>query len=210
MGVWAGLGLKVLEPMAPAPSWPLPLLGPYIQRRVEELTACRGLRVAVEPGEARESRRHRVLARLLGPDPVEVRRPDGKPEFAGSEVSLAHNGSVTFAVASDRPLGCDVEAAEPETWRQLLGEERAALAAHVAETIGETPLLAAGRIWGALEGLKKAGAAPDEPLRLREVTADGWVLFHAGARVVATYVHARQDKRPLRFAVCVPAENGAR
>ena len=88
-------------------------------------------------------------------------------------------------------LGCDLEAVQTrsrETWQDLLGAERLALADLVARESGDAFDVAATRVWGAIEALKKAGVALDTALTLATTTPDRWVIFTAGAHRVATYV----------------------
>jgi enediyne polyketide synthase len=60
----------------------------------------------------------------------------------------------------------------------------------LAGEAGEDEALAATRVWTAAECLKKAGALARTPLVLAASTADGWVVFAAGACHIATFVTA--------------------
>jgi hypothetical protein len=81
---------------------------------------------------------------------------------------LLHN-RLTLAVAAPQAhgaVGCDLEAVTTrsrESWQDLLGAERLALADLVARESGDAFDAAATRVWGALEALKKAGVALDAP-----------------------------------------------
>jgi enediyne polyketide synthase len=193
---WEGLQLSVVERLSARGPWPAPLLGPYLERRVQELIPGSAVEVVVEPGAAaeRRSQSNRALQRLLGATRGVCRRPDGKLEVPGDrEVSLAHADPLTLAVASPRPVGCDAEWVVPRpagVWRQLLGAERFALAGVVAREAGEDEAVAGTRVWAAGECLKKAGAWVDSPVVLDSALADGWVLLAAGPLLIATFVAA--------------------
>jgi enediyne polyketide synthase len=208
---WEGLRLRIVEGTGPPEAWVEPLLGPYMERRVDELVPGAGVNVYVEraaEGERRE-RSDRAIERLLGASAPLKRRPDGKPDVApdGRIVSAAHSGDVTMAVAACGPIGCDVEAVTPrsvQAWRDLLGAERYALAEIIARGAAEAFESAATRVWAAAECLKKAGAAPDAPLVFASAHGDGWVVLRSGGLAVATYAaRVRGEEQLVVFAVAV-------
>src|SRR4029077_10282200 len=87
-------------------------------------------------------------------------RPDGRPEVPGGpQLSVAHAARLVLAIAGDGTgdrIGCDLEAVverTSETWRDLLGAERFALAQLIATQPGEPPGGAATRVWTAAESL---------------------------------------------------------
>jgi enediyne polyketide synthase len=181
---WRGLRLRKMRDNPGAAEGPAVLLGPYLERRVGELLPGSEVRFAVQAGDDSD----RLFARLLPRDARAYRRADGKPEVAGGEwhVSASHAAGLVMAVASRWPVGCDlepVEARSAETWKDLLGGERFALASLLA---AESHLDAAcTRVWTVIEALKKAGAAPGTPLRYDAA------LFSAGRFRVAALALAR-------------------
>jgi enediyne polyketide synthase len=125
--------------------------------------------------------------------PVEViRRFDGKPEVIGeSNVSVAHSGEITLAVASRGLVGCDIEQVQARpipTWQDLLGTEPFRLAETIAQQSGSDLDASATRVWTALESLKKAGANMNAPLVLASTEEDGWVRLRSGPLVIASFV----------------------
>jgi len=135
-----------------------------------------------------------AIQQALGaPLPVR-RRPDGRPEVAGHqevEVSAAHAGELTLAVAGPGPIACDLEpvVAKPASvWQDLLGPERFALAEIIAKEAGEDVDIAATRVWAAGECLKKAGALDNAPLRFVASLEDGWVPLSVRSLIVSTLV----------------------
>jgi enediyne polyketide synthase len=208
---WRGLRLKAVERAALPAAWRPPLLGPYLERRLEELLPGVPLTVAVEEGAAaeRRGRSDGALRRLLGLGEGTVRRrPDGRPEVPGDGwVSVAHAGELVLAVAGRGPVGCDLEAVEErsaEGWRDLLGEERSRLAATLVAEAGDDPAAAATRVWAAGECLRKAGALHGSPLVLESATDDGWRLLRSGDLAVGTLVtRVAGAPRPLALAVLV-------
>jgi enediyne polyketide synthase len=172
--------------------WPEALLGPYLERRLEELLPNTPVSVAVEHGATGEE----VLRRVLGTDATVRHRADGKPELtADGSVSVARTGGLTLAIAGNAPLGCDVEAVTPrpvEAWRGLLGAERFRLAELLARQ--EDFNTAATRVWTAIECLKKAGALTGAPLVFDAAHKDGWILLRSGSLLVATYLAQVRDE----------------
>ncbi len=213
---WEGLKLRVVGRASAVADWPLPLLGPYVERCLEELIPEASVGVVLEANSApdRQSRSDRAFRQLVGPGVVVHRRPDGKPEvLEGGEVTAAHAGDLVLAVAGPGPLGCDLEPVverSPDGWRQLIGGEGVALAQQMAHRDGEDPDAAATRVWAARESLKKAGAGLDAPLVLRSQGADGWCLLESGRMRIATLVAAtRERSERLALAVLVGREHGS-
>jgi enediyne polyketide synthase len=194
---WERLCLRAVAGAGYAGPWPESLLAPYVERRVGELLGGPGVSVAFERDAAagRRQRSARALARVLGAGASVHRRADGKPEASdGRQVSAAHSGDLSMAVAAAGRAGCDVERVEartPEVWRGLLGAERLALAELIAREVGDPLDAAATRVWTAGECLKKAGAGA--PLVLAAAERDGWVALSAGGLGIASCVVAVGD-----------------
>jgi len=200
---WEGLVLRAIEPLAAPAEWPPALAGPFIERRLGELIPTAALRVAIAAGEAGKAPATEAMLReLLGPEDTLRRRPDGKPE-ARAGASASHAGNLTFTVAGAGPTGCDIEpvvARVESVWRDLLGSERFELARLIARECGEDFAVAATRVWGAAEALKKAGAVVAQaPLSLLRVDA-GWAMLASGEWVVATWV-GRLDLQLVALAI---------
>jgi enediyne polyketide synthase len=210
---WDGLRLRAVERIAPWEAWPETLLGPYLERRLEELGNGARVGVAFErgSGRSRTPRARRigrksdlVMQRALGaPDPIWW-RPDGKPVVADQRtVSAAHTDEFTLGVAGEGRLACDLEPVVARTdaaWRDLLGPERFKLASRISS--GQDLDGAATRLWNAIECLKKAGLPADAPLVLDSTTPDGWVLLRSGSLTIASCLASvRGTKAPLAVAV---------
>ena len=203
---WHGLQLRKVSAITPPDGWTPALLAPYVERRLADLFPQAEVLVAFDlngalDAGAPEDRRHRsdrAIRMALGRRLALHRRPDGKPQAdCDAEVSAAHAGDLTLAVAATGRIGCDLETALPKAeavWADLLGERRFALARAVAREVEEEVATAATRVWGVMECLKKSGAPADTPLTLDECHDDGWVTIRAGARRAATYA------APLRGA----------
>ncbi|GFH39248.1 type I polyketide synthase [Streptomyces pacificus] len=210
---WDGLSLHAVRKNDGSGPWVAPLLGPYLERSLEEVLGGR-IAVAVEPhGDAPagsvEQRRGftaDAASRALG-TPVAVRhRPDGRPELeAGTHMSMsaAHGLGVTLSAVCDTEVSCDVEAVtmrSPAEWKGLLGGH-AAVAELVARETGEAPDTAATRVWSAVECLAKAGIMAGAPLTVLPRRRDAWVVFAAGDLRIATFVTALRDAlEPAVFA----------
>ncbi len=204
---WEGLRLHLVGQRFNPKAWPASLLGPYLERRIQELISEADVSVAVlqDATVARRTRSDRAMQQALGVEVPIERRSNGKPEAADAgSVSAAHAGDLTLAVSGAGPLGCDVEpvAARPEAmWRDLLGPERYDLARLIARETEDDLDTAATRVWTALECLKKAGLGPRAPLVLLSSTQDGWVLLASGPLTLATLVVSiRHAQSPLAIA----------
>lgn len=182
---WHGLELQAIESLAPTLGWPAALLGPLLERRLDELLPGSGVRIRL--GEDIPSAS--LLAALLGPGRPVLHRADGRPE-ADQPVSAAHAGRLVLAATAPDPVGCDIETVEPRdatVWRDLLGERLGSLAQTLSRDRPEGFDEAATRIWAALEALKKAGASPAQtPLVVERVTED-WAILASGRYRVATW-----------------------
>lgn len=205
---WDGLLLRAVEKNRHQGSWHPVLFGPYVERRMEELVPGAGLSVAISEAGAldRIERSNGLMAEVLGDSGEIIRRSDGKPETNGHlNVSASHAGELTLAVAGAGPIGCDLEPVaphDPDTWKDLLGEDRMKLAELLVLETSESLDAAATRVWTAIESLKKAGALVGTPLTLKSSEPDGWVLMNAGSSVIGTYVdRATGDDRGLALAI---------
>jgi enediyne polyketide synthase len=202
---WEGLHLRAVGSIAMPEAWPEPLAGPYVERWLEELSPRSPLRVTLERG-GRPMGSGEAIQRTLGEATPVWHRPDGKPvTLEMVEVSAAHAGAFTLAVAGSGRLGCDLEevALRPEAiWRDLLGEAGFRLAQRIADESQESVEIAATRLWGARESLKKAGVPAEAPLVLDAVAGDGWVTLRSGALTIATCATAlRGAEQPLVLSV---------
>jgi enediyne polyketide synthase len=223
---WEGLRLKAVDRIAPPESWTAALLGPHVERRLQEILPGSGVRVSLAPnGHAPEDHgasRSAVFS-LLGAG-APRRRPDGKPEAAGGEVSVSHAGSLMLAVARDAHaghIGCDLEpvtARPEEVWRGLLGPDRFQLAELIARERGESRDAAATRVWAAAESLAKAGVPHGAPLTLESggssreggPLGDGWLILRSGAlRIGSLVAPVRELAGPAALAVLVDAAEPA-
>ncbi|MEV0694862.1 type I polyketide synthase [Streptomyces sp. NPDC050388] len=195
---WEGLTLHAVRKTDGSGPWVAPLLGPYLERALEDVLGVR-VAVAVEPhgdtpaGSVAERRAFTATAasRALG-IPVTVRhRPDGRPELDGDrQVSAAHGVGLTLSTVADTEVSCDIEAVTmrpADDWKDLLGEY-AAVAELVVKETGEAPDTAATRVWSAVECLKKAGVMAGAPLTVLPRRKDAWVVFAAGGLRIATFV----------------------
>jgi enediyne polyketide synthase len=210
---WEGLRLRIVDRSDRPETWNTVLLGPYLERRLEEILPGSAVQVALERSGASAE----VLSRLLdGAGSATLRhRPDGKPEVAGTgggrQVSVSHAGGLILAVTREGTVGCDMEPVaerSAEVWRGLLGEERFRLAGRIARERGETPSAAATRVWTAAESLTKAGAPHGAPLLFEagfdKENADGWVLLRSGRLRVGTFLAPVRDlDGPAALAVLV-------
>ena len=210
---WEGMNLQVVETGLPGDEWVVPLLGPYIERRLHDFHAGSFISVAVDRNGSAERRvqSDRAIQRALGEVAPVRRRLDGKPEVTdGRAVSSTHAGDLTMAVAGFGTLACDLESVETrsaDVWQNLLGSERCALVDLIAQELHEDGDAAATRVWSANECLKKAGVRIDAPLVLVSSEKDGWAKLASGQLVINTLI-TRVRKFESRLSVAVLA-NGS-
>ncbi|BCJ41158.1 polyketide synthase [Actinoplanes ianthinogenes] len=207
---WEGLRLRAVRKQDPAGPWVPALLGPYLERAVDDLLGKRVAVTVVPDGGLSRREATRLAATRTFRRPVEPRyRADGRPEVDEGVVSAAHAAALTLFTASSGVLGCDLEvvaARDAGTWSGLLGQH-AELARQVAAATGESHDVAATRVWTALESLRKAGRSLDGPLTVLPAVRDRWVLLRAGDLRVATFATAVRDlAEPI--VVAVLAETG--
>ena len=161
---------------SPGIDWPVPLLGPYLERRIEGAAAG----ICAWPWRSSGMATRSVACGAIGCSdsslghgradrPASGRQARGRRRPA--MVSAAHAGDWTIAAAGPGTIACDLEpvAARPDSlWRDLLGPDRWELAGLIARRPA-SPDRAATRVWVAGECLTKAGVdrdGPDGPERL--------------------------------------------
>lgn len=196
---WRGLKLQAVGKPIPSPRQ-LALLGTYLERRVREF--IRGSDVSIvlqqDQSEDRRARSDRAIQTVVGTRTAVTRRPDGKPEVrTPREVSAAHNGDITIAVAGSKPVGCDLEVVadrSPSLWAGLLGDERFELAQLIERRAQENGDVSATRIWSAAEALKKVGATITAPLIFVSSTDDGCVVLSSGNFKILTYATELRER----------------
>lgn len=215
---WRGLELRVVARRTGPLDLALPLVAPYVERRLAELLPRSGVRLALAPAAAgeRPAITDLALAPLVGGGRL-CRDGDGRPRVLGSKepgspeqgspqppaVSAAHAAGLILAVAGAGPLACDLERVGDrgrEAWQRLLGGERFVLAEQLARDGVDDEEGAAARVWTALECLHKAGCAAAAPLAVAAAGDDGWAVLRSGGMAVSTLVFRAGGER-LALAV---------
>ncbi len=218
---WEGLRLQAVRKQDGTGPWLASLLGPYLERRTAPNLGGASLRCGVVPDgaypvqgqAARREQTAKALSWALG-EPTTVRyRPDGKPEIDnGVQVSSSHSAGLTFVVAGgSNPVSCDVEVVtsrSEQDWADLLGPEPFALAQLLASERCEDLSVAATRVWGAVECLRKVGRARIEPITVGEPGADRWVSLRSGTARITTFPTTVRDvKDPVVFTMLTEGES---
>ncbi|HEY2577501.1 MAG TPA: type I polyketide synthase [Streptosporangiaceae bacterium] len=212
---WEGLRLRAVRKTDGRGPWVPALLGPYLERQLAELSGG-GIRCSVEPDpvsddDGRAARRRQTelaVERMLGRPVVVTHRGDGKPEVAGDGIgiSASHGARVTLAVAGPGRVCCDVETVHERTaegWRGLLAAQFP-LAELIQRERGEDLPLAATRVWGAVECLRKLGWALTGPVTLATGGTAGWVFLQAGTVKIASFcTFLRDQAEPVIFTVLI-------
>ena len=221
---WDGLRLRAVRKLDGRGPWPVPLLGPYLQRRLEDLLDAR-VAIAAEPAEPssadapgvagfgalRRTRTEAALWRAAGARLPVGHRPDGRPMPAdGREMSAAHTPRFTLCVLADRRVACDAEPVvpRPDADREALLGRYTAVADLLVTGGVDTPDAATTRVWAAVECLRKTGLPGDAPLSLVSTAAGPWQVFASGSLRVATLLTTvRGGAEPTVLAVL--AEGGS-
>ena len=191
---WEGLRLRAMESIPLPEVWPNALLGPYLERRLEELAPSAGLRVAAEEGDGgkRPGASAGLMRKTLGGAGRVWRRPDGRPVAMGEDgVSASKTGNLTLAVAGTGEVACDIEEVAGRSggeWMDLLGEEKWRLAQRLADEGNEAVDSAATRVWSAMECMRKSGRPLQSPLVLESMSEGGWTVLRCGAVTIPTWV----------------------
>jgi enediyne polyketide synthase len=214
---WTGLRLQAVRKQDGSGPWLPVLLGPYLERNVEPVLGG-GLVTVIQPDDglppagiaARREQTAKALSLALG-RPAEITyRPDGMPLTELAQVTASHGAGITFAVSSQRRVGCDVELAETRTddqWADLLGPDGLALAGVLASGRGESFSVAATRVWGAVETLRKIGHATITLADASGPEAGRWVVLSSGnARIASFSTRLQGVTEPVVFTVL--AEKG--
>ncbi|MDL4777349.1 SDR family NAD(P)-dependent oxidoreductase [Actinomadura xylanilytica] len=219
---WEGLHLQAVRKGDGRGPWAAPLLGPFLERAVEDITGTR-VALAVEPdeqsagagagagdaGDTGERRRRTAVAARRALDAgagLDIRyRPDGRPEIDGDRLlSASHGAGVTLCAVAGTTVGCDVESATERTaadWAGLLGRY-GDLAALVAKELDEDAAVAGTRVWTAIECLRKAGLPMDAPLALAPRSRSGWAVLASGDLLIATFATSLNGRaEPAVFAI---------
>ena len=213
---WRGLRLQAVRKQDGSGPWVPALLAPYLERNVEPALGG-GLHTAIhphdEPLDGTESRRRHTalaLSGALGRSAEVSYRPDGMPLVDGLQVTASHGADVTFAVASERRVACDVELASArsdEEWAGLLGPDGLGLAQLLASGRGEDLSVAATRVWGAIETLRKTGHATVTLADASGPETGRWaVLSSGGARIASFATSLHGVTQPVVFTIL--AEGG--
>ena len=190
---WQGLHLRAVAPTQTPTSWPLPLLTPYLERKVGELAPFNSLKAMLGRTATDEEQMARMVRQMIGPQAELTHRPDGKPEIPGSpeiHVSISHSECITLMVCAACSVGCDLEPIRDrnlDDWEQLLSREGVALAGVLAERSGTSTSVAATQVWTLKESLKKVGASFDQSLRLESVHSDNWTTLSGGRFAAVTF-----------------------
>ncbi|MEO3762593.1 SDR family NAD(P)-dependent oxidoreductase [Streptomyces sp. B8F3] len=234
VAIWESLELTAVPSPRTDSSWTPELLGPYLQRYLDDVlpeplrlavirdrpsasSGSRGSGTAGSAGRAQRlpSRRdatERALAAAFGHPVALQHRPDGRPETT-EPMSATHGSGLTAAVASSRPVGCDIEAVQDRTmqqWRDLLGLSGVALAEMCSSAGNESFAVAATRVWSAREAVMKLGVTVTQPKLILDDRAldDGWLVLRHGRDSVWTFSATLAAPTPDEVIVIAVTEKG--
>lgn len=209
---WQGLRLRaVARTRSQDMSWPLPFLGPYLERECEvQLGGSRSIvvephgsatRLTADPARAATAT---AVARSGRTDAIPTYRPDGRPQLGeGLHLSSSHSEGFTVTTVSRERTAVDAErviSRSAEEWHSLLGEHGAAVCEVLVEQGNLSYDNAATRVWCALECLRKSGLVKTS-VQLGAISEDGWVRFQSGPFSIASWSGSTLTGKPVSIAV---------
>lgn len=208
--IWTDLRLQAMSGADFSGEWNASLLAVYLERKACELLKNPGIRAALrrDAFAERRTRSRKAIQTALGEETEIFYRGDGKPEIIGGKfVSASHTNDLTFAVASEKQISCDVEIVEKrdeETWRDLLGENGFRLARTIAEEAKEDFNISATRVWTTRECLKKIGVVIGLDITVSSVKNDGWIflLCNNNHQVISCRVRIKGVEQSHIYAIC--------
>ncbi|WP_344056371.1 polyketide synthase dehydratase domain-containing protein, partial [Prauserella halophila] len=209
---WDGLQLRAVEPRRLPSRLPVPLVGPWLSRRLTEIgiaadvevTACSGDRAA---GSAAE------VASLLCGVPVGhdlrgalMTTTDRNGDEA--HVCGSYTGDFVLVGRCSHAVGVDWQRSDPAVPMQgteLEPGDRASAAA-LRAAAGETEAESVLRMWSVREALVKLGHSQDLALDVRTVTDDGIVVADVGPVEIVSVRLAVGELGDTTIALAVTAK----
>jgi enediyne polyketide synthase len=159
------------------------LLGPYLERRAEELSSPHGFHISLSVGPRSDA----LIGQAAGGHMPILRRSDRKPEiFTNGHapyVSATHTAGIAFAVSADAPIGCDAEIVQhraESSWAAMLGHARFQQCKYLASQKNRDLDIFATQFWCIKEASIKTGFEERGLLRLVNEFPDGWMEFESG------------------------------
>jgi len=173
---WKSVTLRLMGDVPELRLNSLPLMAPFVERKVAACMPGAGLKVRIERSPEQQWRKSAAIDL--------EHRPDGKLDAKDSRFrSTTYDGAWKLAVDSVIPVGCDLQSVshrKAEEWEAMLGADGLRLAEIVA-TMAKEPLdIAAVRVWTVRESMKKAGLAAGTPLTVVPKVSAQWVEFKSG------------------------------
>jgi enediyne polyketide synthase len=204
---WKGLQLRAIKQSGIDTTWPVRLLGPYLERMYATATGANGIKVALDKSRDKQSihQSEEILKNLVGPNVCLTWDSDGRPlTDNGLHVSSSDTGAIVMAVSAGVETGCDIEPVRKRSrddWRSLLGPKRLALAVRLSQEYDIDTDAAATIIWSVRESVIKASGSHELPLVFRSGIANDLLSFSAGSYdIVSGTVVVQDQKLPLAVA----------
>jgi enediyne polyketide synthase len=195
---WSGLALRAVERRSVA-ALPPALWGPFLERELPLLLGD-DIHIAATPDRVASTASE--TRRLAGARAF--RRGDGKPLAEELQISASRARDVRLTATSIHPVAVDVQDISPQPWDQILDPSHIAVAQTIASERSEPFSVAATRVWGAMECIKKLGGRAGAPLSVRGAH-DSFVRFSSGRRDLASTIL----ETPERMRVVVTVANAS-
>lgn len=207
---WRGLRLRAVRKQDGSGPWLPVLLGPYLERNAEPMLGS-GVRVAVRPAQVADipaTGQPRYEETLSG-------QVQGNHESTGTAllnrtaVSYSDAAGVAFTVEGERPLSCDVQVASHRTdeeWASAIGADGLELARRISAELKEDLLVAAARVLGAAESLKRHGETVTAASQMTACRGQ-WAQLSVGNLRAASFVtRLRSVAEPVVFTILTEKE----
>lgn len=197
---WRGLKLRTMGTPASLKLTALPLMAPYIERKIADELPQADLRVSIFPFHDRWNKRQNPKAHN--------QRPDGKPDVSIDTRfrSSSYCNGWKCVIDSAQSAGCDLQNVLQKTetdWHTLLGETGMAQAKFIQKTFFEPLNVAATRVWSLREALIKAGLRPDAPLVFDPSSSSNWIRLHSGETILVSCATDPQKNRDDTSRFCL-------
>ncbi|MDV6014723.1 SDR family oxidoreductase [Haloechinothrix sp. LS1_15] len=203
---WDGLRLRAISGPAQLEHVPLPLIGPWLTRRLIECDLADVVELMTTTGSRQDGSATTLASRITG-SPA-THDPAGALRVDGHHASASYTGGALLLALAPSPVAVDWERVPDPTQppgpaAELAGPADRRAAEALRDKLGEAPALATMRVWTAREALVKLGNESVEPLRIDQVTEDGLAAMRSGAAQVVT---AKLQANPPADTPIDPAE----
>lgn len=201
---WDSLKLKVVGNEIGIKTWNPFLLGPYLERKLDEMIPKGNIQVFLDSNSLKKQQS--MFAKQMVSNAKEVRkRLDGKPIVSDDlSLSVSTMDHLVLAVSNTKNIGCDVEKVQKlpnEIWEDMLGKKHLQLASYLSKTLNEDLNTTATRAWTIFESIKKLGLPDHQPIVFKRVSGNMVELESGSVTIATTLVDIRTVNEPVVITI---------